>query len=255
MMKIISIANQKGGVGKSTTSIQTGFGFAERGYRVVVIDLDPQANTSAALSDFPKLCSVAELIAGKEFEASQVGLSYVGTDRVSHVRAWGEKGAQTSFLDGLGRLEKAGCDLVVIDTAPALDEPLRAALLGSSHVLVPVKLELFSMMGLNELMPAIGRVKAVNPELNFLGMLPTMKDARTPRHKQLSDQLVEAYGRELVLPLSIGLRGSIAESSSTGVPLTQMKGSSSKKAAQEYHALCVWLGEKMGFDERKEASV
>lgn len=247
-MKTIAIANQKGGVGKTTTTVQAGLWFARKGMRVVVIDLDPQANTTLSLSECERMSTVSEFM-GSSFDVPECvrGLSLVGTDRVSHARAWARDDARVGFLTGLERLEKAGCDLVVIDTAPALDVSLQAALLGSDHVLVPVKLEMFSMMGMKELLSTIGRVRAANPRLNFLGMLPTMKDSRTQRHRRYAEDLVEAYGREYVVPVTIGLRGSVPEATLRGMPLAEFKGSSAKLAAVEFEALGSWLFDAIGF--------
>lgn len=255
-MKVIAVANQKGGVSKTTVSVQLALWLGAQGLRVVVVDLDPQANTSSSLSEAHCMSSVHDFMhSGKRLPNCKVGVNLLKTDRISHAKAWESDDSQRMFLAGLDRLKRSSSDIVIIDTAPALDRTLQAALLGSDHVLVPVRLEVYSIMGLKELLETIGRTKVSNRRLNFLGMLPTMKDARTARHRKFSQDLIEAYGEEYVLPVSIGLRGSIPDATLAGVAISEVKGSSAKKAAAEFHELGQWLTRKIGIEKEVSPNV
>lgn len=248
-MKTLVTANQKGGVGKTSTLVHLAFDFCERGKKVVVIDLDTQGNASYTLQDHS-----TGVVASSFFKDEPIGnvcgeetpsLALIESDAaLANMEAMSLGRAGDNFRAGIASLEAQGFDVCLIDTAPSLGICMAAALIAADYVLSPIELEAYSILGIKKMNTAISNVRKANPGLKFLGMVPSKVDSRNPRHGLHLEQLRQAYP-ELMLPASIGLRSSIADALATGVPVWKVKKTAARKAAKEVRALAEIVFTKM----------
>ena len=228
MAKIIAVANQKGGVGKTTTAINLGASFAAMKRRVLLVDLDPQGNatmgsgvdkSTVARSAFDLLMDEARLDeVVVQVEHSHYALVPSNADLT---------GAEVALLEELGRelrlrnaLEPArgGYDYVIIDCPPALNMLTVNALTAADSVMVPMQCEYYALEGLTALLDTVEKIrKVLNPKLRVDGLLRTMFDARNNLSTQVSQQLTRHFGAKVystVVPRNVRL----AEAPSHGLP-------------------------------------
>ena len=252
-MKTLVVAQQKGGVGKTSSLVHLAFDFLERGLRVAVIDLDTQGNASFTLQDFG-----SGYLASQMFDKDGDNLRKWFADLPDEplmrliesdaVLANMEKRSLTDaaavFKENIKALADSGFDVVLIDTAPALGVSLAAALYAADCVLSPIELEAYSIQGIKKMLTTIANVRKLNTKLKFLGMVPSKVDARNPRHVRHQDELQAAYP-QLMIPAGIGLRSSIADALASGVPVWKIKKTAARKATQEVRALAAYVFEKM----------
>jgi chromosome partitioning protein len=252
-MKTLVVAQQKGGVGKTSSLVHLAFDFLERGLRVAVIDLDTQANASFTLE-----AAASGYLASQMFNSDGDTLRHwfkdlpdgplmrlLSSDPVlanMESRSLGEAAAM--FKENIKALADSGFDVVLIDTAPALGVTLAAALYAADSVLSPIELEAYSIQGIKKMLTTISNVRKQNPKLKFLGMVASKVDGRNPRHIRHLAELQEAYPKMMV-PTTVGLRSSIADALATGVPVWQIKKTAARKATQEVRALASFVFEKM----------
>ena len=227
MTRTIAVANQKGGVGKTTTAINLSASLARMRRRILLVDLDPQANASAgcnidregiehsSYSVLLGLCEAREAIATTAFgvdvlpaEADLAGLQ---------VELAGAEDRDFRLRSALKTLDQY--DYILIDCPPALNMLTINALIAASSVLIPVQCEYFALEGLSGLLETIARVrKAHNPSLAIEGLLRTMYDRRNRLANEVADQLREHFPDNLfrtVVPRNVRL----AESPSYGMPV------------------------------------
>jgi chromosome partitioning protein len=228
MAKIFCIANQKGGVGKTTTSVNLAAGLARIGQRVLLIDLDPQGNATMgsgvnkrelALSVYDVLLGEAT-IAEAAVNAEACGYCVLGANR----ELAGAEVELVSLDQREQRLKQAlaavaaDYDFVLIDCPPSLSLLTLNGLCAANGVIVPMQCEYFALEGVSDLVNTIKQVRAnLNRELKVIGLLRVMFDARTMLQKQVSDQLFEHFGDEVfqtVIPRNVRL----AEAPSYGLP-------------------------------------
>ena len=174
-MNIITVTNQKGGVGKSTIAVHLAMALQERGDRVLFVELDPQGNASKTLE---KAGGVAALQASQLFEEQQLtittneGITLINADAKMADIERAPLTVMSTFKDHLTALASQ-FDHCVIDTPPTLGLRMSAALIVANHVLSPIELEEYSIDGITKMLQTIFGVKSKwNPDLNFLGMLP-----------------------------------------------------------------------------------
>ena len=233
-MKIISIINQKGGVGKTTTVINLASALSQQGKKVLVIDLDPQGNatTGLGLSNTDRsdetiygilngTRSISDSIKKTKFEdldliASNVDLSGLEVETAGDSnRAFILKDKLTAYLNDSGALY----DYILIDCPPSLSLLTVMALVSSNSLLVPLQTEFFALEGLTQLMKTIERIKAnLNPELEIQGILLTMYDKRNKLSTQVEEE-ARSYFREKVYQTVIPRNVRLSEAPSHGVPV------------------------------------
>ncbi|MDR8093129.1 ParA family protein [Burkholderia gladioli] len=255
-MKTLVVATHKGGVGKTTTVVNLAQYFAERGQKVVVIDLDPQEHSSFALQAHASGVTADQLFApvsadqlpavpvAGEDGAAPIVLISAAPELADLEKHLSDDEAGENLSASIAALAEKGFDVCLMDTSPWLGTMMATALYVSDYVLSPFEPELFSILGIAKMQDIISRIGSVNPRLQNLGLVPTRVDRRNPRHvKHLDDLTAEHPG--LVLPTAIGLRTSIPEAIHEGVPVWKMRKTTARTAAREIRALADYIFEKM----------
>ena len=232
--KIISIINQKGGVGKTTTVINLAAGLTMKGKKILVIDLDPQGNatTGLGLSNMENSDQtiysvlngnkkISEVIQSTKFDnlnlvTSNVDLSGLEVETAGDSRrAFKLKDELASILNDSG----ASYDYILIDCPPSLSLLTIMALVASDELVVPLQTEFFALEGLTQLMKTIERIKSnLNPSLNIRGILLTMYDKR---NKLSGEVEIEArnYFKEKVYQTVVPRNVRLSEAPSHGIPV------------------------------------
>lgn len=215
MNRIIAIANQKGGVGKTTTTISLGVGLAKSGKRVCLIDLDPQGNTTQGLGYDPDsiditITTIMDRIIHKDYKiSSEYGVLHhrEGVDLVPANIDLSEMemklisiyiGREKILGKYLGMM-KPKYDYILIDCKPSLDIITINALTAADSILIPVQAQYYSARGLEQLLNTITRVvvEGYNPKLKVDGILFTLANDRTCNFKQVSQIIRDAYGQSI----------------------------------------------------------
>ena len=228
MAKIFCVANQKGGVGKTTTTVNLAAGLAQVGQRVLVVDLDPQGNATMgsginkrelALTVYDVLLESATINEAKQ-RSDKAGYDVLGANREL-------AGAEVELVD-LERRERrlksalaevaADYDFVLIDCPPSLSMLTLNGLCCAHGVVVPMQCEYFALEGLSDLVNTIKQVHAnLNPDLQIIGLLRVMFDPRITLQQQVSEQLKTHFADKVfdtVIPRNVRL----AEAPSYGLP-------------------------------------
>ena len=243
--RVLAVVNQKGGVGKTTTSVNLAAALAQSGSRVLLVDLDPQGNATMgsgvdkrtlARTVYHVLVGLADL-AGARVRAERGGYDLLPSNRelagaeIELVELPERESRLKNALEGvLGQY-----DFVLIDCPPSLSLLTVNALAAAQRVLIPMQCEYYALEGLSDLVGTIKRVRAhLNPKLEIAGLLRTMYDPRNTLSQQVSEQLESHFGDKVyrtLVPRNVRL----AEAPSYGVPAVMWDTAS--KGAQAYLAL------------------
>jgi chromosome partitioning protein len=206
---ILAITNQKGGVGKTTTAINLSAALAAKGLRTLLIDLDPQANSSMSFVDvhaleksmfdvlvdratgIESILRPAEKVPNLTIAPSNIALAKIES------KLLGELDSHFRLKDAIQTIADR-FDFILLDTPPTLGIITVNALVASSHVLIPIQSSYFALEGTDDLLETIDKVKQrANPQLQILGAVITLHDKRTLLSRDIVDQIQRVFGEKL----------------------------------------------------------
>jgi chromosome partitioning protein len=208
--QVIAFANQKGGVAKTTTTLNLAVAFKEQGFNVLAVDLDPQGNLTMSQGMDPDVVErsmfdvlvhsmpIEEIIQRAEIDVAVSSIDLAGAELALSSMIGRERALQKALLPVRSRY-----DFILIDTPPSLGLLTINALTASDHVIVPVQCEYLSLRGLVQLETTLSMIREnLNPSVELRGILPTMYDSRTVHSREAVDMLKENFG-ELVFETRI----------------------------------------------------
>lgn len=242
---IVAIANQKGGVGKTTTAINLAAAFALKGLRTLLVDLDPQANATMSFVDVHQLrhsmydCLVnhvpmAEVLVSTHLEKLQLAPARISLAKLEAALV-GELDAHFRLKDRLSQVADA-FDAIIVDTPPTLGLLTVNAMVAATHLLIPIQSSYFALEGTDDLLETVEKIKLrANPDLQLLGAVITLYDKRTVLARDIHEQIAKVFGDKLfrtIISRSVRLEESPAYRASIFEHAPESSG------AMEYYALC-----------------
>ena len=202
MGRVLAVANQKGGVAKTTTTLNLAAAFAEEGHRVLCVDMDPQGNLTMSQGIDPDNLdksmydvlvhhiSIREVVRKREVDVACASIDLAGAEIAMSTMIGRERSLQKAFAP-----IKEDYDFICIDTPPSLGLLTINALTAADKVIVPVQCEYLSMRGLIQLQNTLSMIREnLNPDVDIAGILPTMVDTRTLHAKEAIEILEENFG-------------------------------------------------------------
>ncbi|MBF7683159.1 ParA family protein [Acinetobacter sp. B5B] len=251
MAQVIAIANQKGGVGKTTTAVNLAASLAVLKKRVLLIDMDPQGNATmgSGIQKNDLIYSITDVLLGEApienaIMGSEVGYKVLAANReLSGIELIiAEQDGREFILKNVLKHVDTLFDIILIDCAPSLSLITINAMAAVNGVIIPMQCEYYALEGLADLTQTIERIKqAVNPNLEIMGVVRTMFDARSALTRDVSDELKRYFGTTLyntVIPRNIRL----AEAPAHGLPVLYFEKSS--KGAVAYLKLAAEIIKK-----------
>jgi chromosome partitioning protein len=242
---IIAIANQKGGVGKTTTSINLAAALAQKGLRTLIMDLDPQANTTLSYLEPEDVgdsmyevltqpdTDLDHVIRPSRMESLDVAPARIALAKVEAMLI-GQFDAHFRLKDKLEKVRDR-YDHVVVDCPPTLGLLTVNALIAATHLLVPIQASYFALEGTDDLLETYEKIKTrPNPDLQFLGVVVTIYDKRTILARDIKAQILRVFG-EKVFETSISKSVRLEESPAYKEPIFSFAPNS--KSAVEYYRL------------------
>jgi len=243
---IVAIANQKGGVGKTTTAINLAAALALRGFQTLLVDLDPQANSTMSYLDVREVTrSVYDVVADGAVALRDIVLParvpnlYVAPSRIALAKLEGKLvGEIDAHFRLKDRLESVRSDYeqIVIDCPPTLGLLTVNALVAATHLLIPIQSSYFALEGTDDLLETVEKVRSrANPQLQIVGVVITMHDRRTSLARDIRGQIVRVFGSKVfrtVITKSVRLE----ESPAYKEPIFTYAPDST--GAAEYYSLC-----------------
>lgn len=256
MARVFAVANQKGGVGKTTTSVNISAGLANAGKRVLLVDLDPQGNATMgsgvdknglSLSVYDVLVDNVGIDSAAIF-SEPAGYTVLGANgdlTAAEVALLNVQGRQQRLKSAISTVE-AQYDYVIIDCPPSLNMLTVNAMVAAQGVIITMQCEYYALEGLSALLNTIGKIAgSVNPGLKIFGILRTMFDARSSLANDVAAQLHKHFGAKVfrtVIPRNVRL----AEAPSHGLPALQYDRQS--KGALAYEALALEIMKRVDDD-------
>ncbi len=230
-MKTISIFNQKGGVGKTTAAINLSAALASQGKKILIVDLDPQGNTTSGLGidKRDQLLSTNDLLLGETVISEIIqpiekvpGLHLIPSTihlAGADVELTRYERPQTRLAERLNAIESSLFDFIFLDCPPSLGMLSTNALTASNSVIIPMQSEFYALEGIGQLQDTINRIKqGLNKDLEIEGVLLSMYDPRKNLHLQVAQELKKYFGA-LVYQTTIPQNVRLAEAPSFGVPV------------------------------------
>lgn len=242
---IVAITNQKGGVGKTTTAVNLAAGLAQKGLSTLLVDIDPQANSTMANTDLRQVeATMFDVLTGRLnlddviIQTTQENL-WVAPSRIAmaklEVSMVGELDAPYRLKDRLDEIADQ-YQAIIIDTPPTLGLTTVNALVAATHVVIPIQSSYFALEGTDDLLDTIDKIKArPNTELKVLGVLITMFDRRTILARQVAEEIHGVFG-DLVFDTTITKSVRLEESPAHQCSIFEHAPNSS--GAYEYYRLC-----------------
>ncbi|MBI3973205.1 MAG: ParA family protein [Chloroflexi bacterium] len=242
---IIAVANQKGGVGKTTTTANLGASLAMRGKRVLLVDMDPQGNLTAAFGQASREGpTIADALLDRKVRLPVASVQERSGARLDLVPAslalasaeaqlMNKLGRELRLRDQLGTVAD-GYDYTLIDTPPSLGLLTINALVAAHKVIIPTEARFFSLQGLQMLQESIEEIIYLNPRLEVLGIVLSKYDRRLKEEKTVSGYLRQHWG-ETVFSTEIGSNSKILEAASVGVSIFSYAGA--ERAVNAYREL------------------
>lgn len=242
--RIISVANQKGGVGKTATTTNLGVSLFALGNRVLLADMDPQGNLGASFSLPPAETTIADALLDRKVvlpiqtvrsgENAYLDILPASVSLAAAEAALMNKlGREFRLRDALSTVS-ARYDFILIDTPPSLGLLTINSLVAAQLVLVPTEARYFSLQGLQMLQETIEEILYINPSLRILGILLSKYDRRLKEEQSVAAYLREHWG-DLVFDTSVGTNSKILQAASAGVPLVELDGA--RRAVDMYRSL------------------